>query len=96
MDAIRQACTTCKSVGAMIQSGGQVKYGRDFLSDARFKGYTQEMMGLRGMELDGGRVITEYDVDHARNVCVIGAEVAEYCFHSWIRSEKPSGDGRGV
>ena len=55
----------------MIQSGGQVKYGRDFLNDSAIMGYTQEMMGLRGMELGGGRGITDYDVDHARNICVI-------------------------
>jgi len=80
MEAIRQGCASCKSVGAMIQSGGQVKYGRDFLNDAAIMGYTQEMMALRGMDLGGGRGITDYDVDHARNICVIGTDLAEILF----------------
>jgi putative ABC transport system permease protein len=43
-------------------------------------GYTQEMMALRGMDLSGGRGITDYDVQHTRAVCVIGPEVVEMLF----------------
>ena len=32
------------------------------------------MMAMRGMELGGGRGITDYDVEHARNISVIGTD----------------------
>jgi putative ABC transport system permease protein len=82
MEAMHDGCDTCRSFGAMFQASAQVKYGRDFLTDTPVLAYTQEMMALRGMELGGGRGITDYDVAHARNICVIGTEVVETLFPS--------------
>src|ERR1041385_714070 len=82
LEAVREGCKSCKAVGAMFQATAQVKYGRDFLTDTPILSYTQEMMALRGLELGGGRGITDYDVEHARNICVIGADVAETLFSS--------------
>lgn len=80
MTAVREGCSRCKAVGAMVGGSAQVKYGREFLTDTPIQGYTQEMMVLRGMELGAGRGITDYDVEHARNVAVIGTDVAETLF----------------
>src|SRR6185295_16674401 len=32
-DAIREACTDCRAVGASLQTTARVKYGRDFLNN---------------------------------------------------------------
>src|ERR1041385_1667102 len=82
LDAIRTGCTTCKSIGAMFQASAQVKYGRDFIADTPVLRYTQEMMPLRGLELGGGRGISDYDVEHVRTVCVIGTDVVDNLFPS--------------
>jgi putative ABC transport system permease protein len=82
MEAIRQGCSSCKSLGAMFQSTAQIKYGRDFLPTTPVMAYTQEMMAMRGMDLSAGRGITDYDVEHLRSVCIIGSEVAETLFPS--------------
>jgi putative ABC transport system permease protein len=79
MEAVRQACTDCKAVGASVTARSRVKYGREFL-DPSIQGYTAEVPNILGNELEAGRLLTEYDVEHARNVCVIGADVVDYLF----------------
>jgi putative ABC transport system permease protein len=79
MDAIRETCSNCRAVGAQVSSRGRIKFGREYV-DSQIQGYTAEMPMILGKELQGGRFVTEYDVDHVRNVCVIGADVAATLF----------------
>ena len=79
MEAVRRACTDCKAVGASVNARSTVKYGRQFL-DSSIQGYTFEVPDILGNELESGRFLTEYDVDHARSVCVIGADIVDNLF----------------
>ena len=79
MDAIREVCTACKAIGASTGSSARIKYGRDYVS-AQIQGYTAEVPTILGKELGAGRFVTQYDNEHARNVCVIGSDVAEILF----------------
>jgi len=56
-----------------------VKYGREYVN-SQIQGYTAETATILGTTLDGGRLFSEYDVDHARNVCVIGSDVVDNLF----------------
>ena len=77
MEAVRNGCTSCRATGASFQSSATVKNGREFLTGTPVFNYTQEMMAMRGMELEAGRGLTDYDVEHGNPICVIGPEVAE-------------------
>jgi putative ABC transport system permease protein len=79
MDAIQTACANCKAVGAAVNARARVKFGREYL-DSQIQGYTSETATILGTELDGGRSISQYDVDHARNVAVIGSDIVETLF----------------
>ena len=79
MDAVVAACSNCKAVGASVNSRGQVKFGREYV-DSQIQGYTADTATILGTDLDGGRLISQYDVDHARNVCVIGSDVVDTLF----------------
>src|SRR6478672_7280884 len=79
MEAVRKACTDCRSVGGSVNARAQVKYGRQFL-DSSIQGYTAEVPGILGNELESGRFLTDYDIDHARSVCVIGADIVDNLF----------------
>src|SRR5262245_41303110 len=72
MDAIGAACSDCKAVGASSNQRGRVKFGRDFVN-SQIQGYTVDLAGILGTELAGGRFMTPHDVEHARNVCIIGS-----------------------
>lgn len=79
MEAVRRACADCKFVGASVNARSRVKYGRQYL-DSSIQGYTAEVPGIIGNQLESGRFLTEYDVDHARNYCVIGADIVDNLF----------------
>ena len=79
MEAIKAACSDCKAVGASVNMRGRLKFGRDFV-DSQIQGYTAELPAIRGNELQTGRFLTEYDVEHARNVCVIGSDIVDNLF----------------
>src|SRR6185295_15769452 len=79
MDAVREACTDCRSVGGSVNARSQVKYGRQFV-DSSIQGYTAEVPGILGNELESGRFLTDYDIDHVRSVCVVGADVVDNLF----------------
>jgi putative ABC transport system permease protein len=79
MEAVQAACSNCKAVGASVNTRGRVKFGREFL-DSQIQGQTSEVTTILGTELGGGRFMTAYDVDHARNICVIGTDVAGTLF----------------
>ena len=79
MEAIRQTCTECKAVGASVGARSRVKFGRNYM-DSGIQGYTHEVPNILGNELAAGRYITQYDVDHARNVCVVGADLVDNLF----------------
>ena len=79
MEAIKAACNNCKAVGASVNMRGRLKFGRDFV-DSQIQGYTSEVPAIRGNELQTGRFLTEYDVEHARNVCVIGSDIVDNLF----------------
>jgi putative ABC transport system permease protein len=79
LEAVRRACLLCRSVGGSVNVRAQVKYGRQFL-DSSIQGYTAEVPAILGNELESGRFLTEYDIDHARSVCVIGADIVDNLF----------------
>src|SRR6185295_2111505 len=74
MEAVRTACSDCKAVGASAGGRARVKFGRQFV-DSSIQGYTEQVPAILGTELEGGRFFTDYDVDHAHSVCIIGADV---------------------
>ena len=79
MEAIRAGCVYCKAVGASVNMRGRVKFGREYVN-SQVQGYTADLAYILGTELSGGRLITAYDVDHVRNVCVIGSDVVDNLF----------------
>ena len=79
MAAIRAACNNCKAVGGSVNTRARVKFGRDYL-DSDIRGYTADTPAIRGYELQAGRFITEYDVEHSRNVVVIGTDIVDNLF----------------
>src|SRR5436190_9089924 len=79
MELVDTVCHDCKAVGASAESRGRLKFGREFVNSA-IQGYTVDVPTILGTELSGGRFISNYDLDHARNVCVIGADVVDNLF----------------
>ena len=79
METVKTACLDCKAVGASVNARAQVKFGREYV-DSQIQGYTADTATILGTEIDGGRLVGAYDVDHSRNVAVIGSDIVETLF----------------
>jgi putative ABC transport system permease protein len=80
VEAIRDACRDCVSVGATVNATARVKRGREYLDDTQIQGNTHDVLAILGTDLASGRGLTEHDVRRAGYVAVIGADVAENLF----------------
>jgi putative ABC transport system permease protein len=77
---LRQYCETCSSVGA--QSGRGTKFeqdGKTFYGGIVF-GVTANMADIEDKTMSDGRFIQPEDVEHARLVTVIGADIKDKFF----------------
>jgi len=81
--AIRDLCPSVESVSVEIFRWGPAmgaKYKAQEMLDAEFSGDTPEQFGNINAELKDGRLYTDVDNLHRRDVAVIGADVVERLF----------------
>ena len=81
MYLLREKCTTCELVGASAGTTRTAKYGSQEVKSVEVRGvtYLDHMIGSV-IELERGRHIQKEDEDHSRDICVIGADIAEKLF----------------
>lgn len=80
VEAVREACTRCQSVGAHLNAGGQVKAGSEILQQVQVRGRTPEVPEILGEGIEDGRSINDIDVSRRRRVAVLGADVRDALF----------------
>jgi putative ABC transport system permease protein len=79
--AVRRACDACAEVGAMLGASRSAKRGRTSQKDVRIMGITENFSRIGSIrELLEGRHLLPDDVEHARSVAVIGADVMDALF----------------
>jgi putative ABC transport system permease protein len=81
MEVVRSACTACVEVGGMVATSRNARYGRTTQEDVRLMGITENMSRIGSVrDLIAGRQLTPDDVDSARPVAVIGADLMDAFF----------------
>ncbi len=81
LEAVKRGCDACAEVGAMLGISRNAKRGRTIQRDVRIMGITENMSRIGSVrELFSGRHLIQDDVDHARPVAVIGADVMDALF----------------
>ncbi|PYQ13403.1 MAG: ABC transporter permease [Acidobacteria bacterium] len=81
MDAVKAACDACGEVGALVQVTRTVKHGRAKQPDVQVMGITENFSRIGSVrDLISGRQLIADDVDTARPVAVIGADVMDAFF----------------
>jgi len=79
-EAVERLCRSCDDVGAQLTRDGNIKYERESVDDTYIIGLTANVLQLSRLHVAIGRDLTDLDIDHRRNVCVLGYEVAEVLF----------------
>jgi len=80
MKAIASGCPSCEEVGALAQTGLKVKYRNQHLNDVEIKGVTANMEKITDIVTESGYYPTDFDVDHRRQVALIGWEIKDKLF----------------
>jgi putative ABC transport system permease protein len=80
MEAIKKNCPDCWKVGAEAVSWRKVKYKNKHLSNMTIVGATANITEIANHEVYEGRGISEFEVEHNRQVCFVGWEIVENLF----------------
>lgn len=80
MRFVKSACQSCEEVGAEQFDRSDLKHEGEELFGTQIIGATSEMADIKSMTIVEGRFFTQYEVDHANYVCVIGNDIKEKFF----------------
>ncbi|HEX7401856.1 MAG TPA: ABC transporter permease [candidate division Zixibacteria bacterium] len=80
MEAIKENCPDCWKVGAEAVSWRKVKYKNKHLSNMTIVGATANITEIANHEVYEGRGISEFEVEHNRQVCFVGWEIVDNLF----------------
>ncbi len=77
---VERLITTATAVAPQADDNGTVTYGRRRATGVWINGNTDQSLVIRGLTLAQGRWFTPTDITSARNVCVLGAYIADGFF----------------
>jgi putative ABC transport system permease protein len=80
MEAIKKNCPDCWKVGAEAISWRKVKYKNKHLSNMTIVGATANITEIANHDVYEGRGISEFEVEHNRQVCFVGWEIVDNLF----------------
>jgi putative ABC transport system permease protein len=76
--AVRDACRSCKVVGASVYgAGGKVKYNEHDSEDVFLRGWTPSMARIYDLDLIAGRGLTDSDLNSTSPVVIIGHDILD-------------------
>ncbi len=76
-DAIKEGCSECTEVGAMLNKFTNVVYNGHSSNNTGVRGYTASMMSLNNIDIAVGRGFTPADEDHAFHNCIVGYDIID-------------------
>jgi putative ABC transport system permease protein len=82
MRAIEERCSDCEALSTNLRWRDDAKFGNRTFYDAGINGVTSDLPRLQQLDIVEGRFLSSFDVDHARPVAVIGADIREEFFAS--------------
>jgi len=76
-EAIKQGCTDCKEVGALLSKNTNVVHNGQSSTDTGVRGYTATMFSLNNLNVELGRALTEADEEHGTHDAVVGYDIVD-------------------
>lgn len=80
LEALQADMKLAINIAGFMQTFGDVRYGNDLRENVTIMGVSPSYAEIRDVETATGRLLTGTDEDHRSNVCIIGADVANYFF----------------
>jgi putative ABC transport system permease protein len=79
-ETIKRECPSVTHAAPFVRSVADVKSGRLSAEDVYVDGTTEDAQYMTDIGLEDGRYFTPYEIQHARQVCIVGSDVAEKIF----------------
>jgi putative ABC transport system permease protein len=76
-DAIRGLCTACDKVGVETHKEIRVRYRGQSVEQVDMSGLTPNILEIEGYEIEEGRMLVDWEDEHARFSAFIGADIAD-------------------
>jgi putative ABC transport system permease protein len=76
-EAVKQACTECSEVGALLQKSTNVVANGHSSNNTSVRGYTWTMMSLNNIDISIGRGFTPADEEHATKNVIVGYDIVD-------------------
>src|SRR5208282_2112844 len=76
-EAVREGCTLCKEVGALLSKTTNVVHNGQSSKDTEVRGYTATMFSLNNLNVAVGRPLNEADIEHATHTAVVGYDIVD-------------------
>ena len=80
MRAIEERCDGCAAVSPVLRSRDDAKYGNETFFDADVTGINGDLPKIQQLKIAEGRFLNSFDVEHARSLAVIGADIRKQLF----------------
>lgn len=80
MEAVKAGTPLAEGVGAMVFGGTKVKAGELEMKGVGLMGATANMVTIDTKQVETGRYPSQFDIEHKRNVCFIGSDIAKKLF----------------
>ena len=76
-EAVREACTECSEVGALLNRSTNVVYKGHSSDNTGLRGYTWTMLSLNNIDIALGRGFTQADDDHGTHNVIVGYDIVD-------------------
>ena len=76
-EAVRQGCTECSEVGALLNRSTNVVYNGHSSNNTGVRGYTWTMLSLNNVDIALGRGFTPADDEHGTHNVIVGYDVVD-------------------
>lgn len=74
-EAIAAQCTSCASVGALLNTSGKVVYGRHSSDNTDIRGWTWNMPAISNINIAQGRSFVPADQQYSSRVAIVGYDI---------------------
>ncbi len=78
--AVEERCDGCDAVVPVLRRNEDAKLGSKNFYDASLMGVGADLPKVQDLEIETGRFLSGFDIDHARPVCVIGNDIRRELF----------------
>jgi putative ABC transport system permease protein len=76
-EAVRDDCTQCSEVGALLQKSTNVVYNGHSSNNTSVRGYTWTMLSLNNIDIAMGRGFTPADDEHGTHNVIVGYDIVD-------------------